>query len=310
MKPRVSIGLCVYNGQKFLPETLDSFLAQTYGDFELIICDNASTDGTGDIARRYAALDSRIRYHRNSTNIGLGRNHNRAFELAQGQYFKWAASDDCLCPAYLERCVAVLGSNPDVVLAYPKTIFINAEGRKLDIEDPGWNLRSEQVQERLRFCLYAGHWANAVVGVIRREALAQTRLFPTYPGGDFRVLTELSVLGKFYEVPEYLFQRRLHPGSSRQNRDNRRWILRYWQASEKAAWPFWSLSRDRFWVIWHTRLPFAQKVSLSKSLLQAMYWGHARLWDEFKEGCADVLAHWFRRNKGRAELECPPSPQP
>src|SRR5262249_38674640 len=90
----VSIGMAVYNGERYLPQTLDSLLAQTYSDFELIICDNCSIDGTEEICRSYVARDSRIHYYRNRTNIGVDRNFNLAFKLSRGKYFKWAADDD------------------------------------------------------------------------------------------------------------------------------------------------------------------------------------------------------------------------
>ena len=80
--PRLSIGLPVYNGENYLAESLDALLGQSYEDFELIISDNASTDGTADICRRYAKQDSRIRYVRQPRNIGCAPNHN--FVLAAG----------------------------------------------------------------------------------------------------------------------------------------------------------------------------------------------------------------------------------
>ena len=73
-RPPVTIGLPVYNGEKFLRQALDSLLGQTMGDFELIICDNASSDATGQICRAYARADRRVRYYRNATNIGAPRN--------------------------------------------------------------------------------------------------------------------------------------------------------------------------------------------------------------------------------------------
>ena len=96
--PRVSIGLPVYNGDNYLAETLDSILAQTFTDFELIISDNGSTDRTEAICRRYAAQDHRVRYVRNPSNLGAARNYKRAFELARGEYFKWNGHDDPLAP--------------------------------------------------------------------------------------------------------------------------------------------------------------------------------------------------------------------
>src|SRR5262245_34908562 len=123
-KPRVSIGLPVYNGQQFLEETLNSILAQTYTDFELIISDNASTDRTSEIARAYVAKDARVRYHRNENNLGVAGNYNGVFSLASGEYFKWAPADDTCLPNYLARCVEILDLDSTVVLAYPQTQFV------------------------------------------------------------------------------------------------------------------------------------------------------------------------------------------
>ena len=111
-KPRVSIGLPVYNAERFLEQALDGILAQTYIDFELVICDNASTDGTQAICQRYAALDPRIKYHRNPQNIGVSRNFNRAFELSCGEYFKWCCHDDIPAPTFLENVCGGLGFPP------------------------------------------------------------------------------------------------------------------------------------------------------------------------------------------------------
>src|SRR5688572_10868700 len=98
--PRVSIGLPVYNGENYLAEAIDSILAQTFEDFELIISDNASTDRTQEICEAYAAKDGRIRYYRSEVNKGSAWNFNRVFELARGEYFKWAAHDDYIAPEY------------------------------------------------------------------------------------------------------------------------------------------------------------------------------------------------------------------
>ena len=92
--PRLSVGLPVYNGENYLAESIEALLGQTYEDFELIISDNASTDSTADICRRYAKQDSRIRYIRQPRNIGLSPNHNFVLQEARGELFKWAAADD------------------------------------------------------------------------------------------------------------------------------------------------------------------------------------------------------------------------
>src|SRR3712207_6191103 len=110
--PKVSIGLPVYNGEKFIREAIDSILNQTFEDFELIISDNASTDETAAICQTYAAQDRRVRYFRNLENIGAAGNHNRVFEAASGKYFKWAAHDDLCGPNFVAECVNVLDRDP------------------------------------------------------------------------------------------------------------------------------------------------------------------------------------------------------
>src|SRR5207247_8787636 len=157
-KPRVSVGLPVYNGEKFLSEALDSIIAQSFEDLELIISSNASTDGTDEICRAYVARDKRIRYYRNETNIGVDGNFNRVFQLSSGEYFKWASADDICGPDLIAKCLRVLDSDSSVVLAYPKTRFIDEIGGLLDWNDPGWDLRSDDAVERMRYVIYSGHW--------------------------------------------------------------------------------------------------------------------------------------------------------
>jgi len=297
-KPRVSIGLTVYNGEQFLEETLDSFLAQTYSDFELIISDNASADRTAQISRDYVAMDGRIRHHRNEKNLGLAGNHNRVFALARGEYFKWAAADDLCRPNYLARCVEVLDSDPTVVLAYPRTRFIDATGKHLDIHDPGWDLRSDQPQERFCYVISSWHWMNAIVGLVRTSALEKTRLMPAYSGGDYRVLAELSLLGKIYEIPEVLFERRIHPGSTSQHEacgmnPDPKWLIRWWTGTEATvALPRWSLSLDYFRAIARSELPWRHKLSLTRSLLRQIRWQRAKLWEEASGALREFCLSW------------------
>src|SRR5438874_8869169 len=126
--PLLSVGLFVYNGERFLEETLHSILNQTFTDFELIISDNASTDRTGEIAEAYAEHDDRIRYYRSEKNMGAGWNVRRVYELATGKYFKQAAADDLVEPDFLRRCVEILESDPDYVVAYPTTKEVDENG--------------------------------------------------------------------------------------------------------------------------------------------------------------------------------------
>ena len=107
-RPKISVGMPVYNGEPYLGISIESILAQTFGDFELIISDNASTDHTEEICRDFASKDDRIIYSRNEENIGAAGNYNRLVDMASADYFRWSNADDVFAPELHERCVAVL----------------------------------------------------------------------------------------------------------------------------------------------------------------------------------------------------------
>jgi glycosyltransferase involved in cell wall biosynthesis len=268
--PRVSIGLPVYNGERFLADTLESLLAQTFEDFELILADNASTDATADICRRYAALDSRVRYVRNRSNIGVYRNCNSVFKHSRGEYFKLACADDLCEPMLLARCVQVLNADPTVVATYPRTRFIDQDGNDLGIRDPGWHLMSDLPQERLRYVIVSGHWVNLFFGLTRSKDLAETRLFPLYVGGDCRLLGELSLRGKFFEIPEYLFFRRIHAQAASQNRGVDWHSLFFKGRHGHVELPFWHICLDHCRTIVCSPLSGRDKVSCLGTIVARM----------------------------------------
>lgn len=216
-QPRVSIGMPVYNGAVYLKQALDSLLAQTFTDFEMIISDNGSTDETEEICRAYAAQDSRIRYYRNSQNLGAGWNFNRVLELANSEYFRWACYDDICAPELLQQSVDVLDRNPAVVLCYPKTVIINERGQQVEKYGDGFDLRSpkpEQRFEQYHQLVRYGHGCHPIFGLIRTATLKQTARMGSYPSSDLVLLGELVLHGEFSEIPQELFFKRDHPKTS------------------------------------------------------------------------------------------------
>ncbi len=211
--PKLSIGLPVYNGEKFLAAALDSLLTQTFADFELIISDNASTDNTEAICRSYAAQDSRIRYYRNHTNLGCSSNFNRVLELAEGEYFKWAAYDDLHAPEFLSKCVAVLDHNPSFVLCHSQVYLIDEKGDFLQSYNIKLNTDSEKPHKRFHELL-SKHLCYQMYGVIRTSVLRKVPPMGSYGTADGILLLRIGLLGAFYEIPEYLFFARSHPGQS------------------------------------------------------------------------------------------------
>lgn len=211
----VSIGLPVYNSAKYLKFQLDSLLAQTYSNFEIVISDNASNDQTEQICRDYAANDSRIRYYRNQRNIGAPMNHNRVFKLSSGEFFKWAAYDDLHAPTYLEKCMSVLNKDSSIILCHSRTGRINELGELVGRYHgaPNNRLISGKPYERFGvfMSLYFPCWD--LFGVIRRTYLEKTPLQRSFVGSDRNLLAEITLMGKTYELPETLFFGRDHSGS-------------------------------------------------------------------------------------------------
>jgi len=209
--PCVSIGLPVFNGGKYLAETLESILRQTFSDFMLIISDNASTDNTEEICCKYATQDFRIHYSRNTSNIGAAKNFNKVFELSSSKYFKWAAHDDLYAPEYLERCVEVLDNRSSVVVCHTKSIYINEDGEEYRDWDDLLDFRSLEAHKRFHdyISLPIPRW-NAIFGLIRVSVLKKTPLIGSYVLSDQVLLGELTLHGEIYRVPASLFFRRDH----------------------------------------------------------------------------------------------------
>jgi glycosyltransferase involved in cell wall biosynthesis len=222
------MGLPVRNGIPHLKEALDALLAQTFGDFEIVISDNASDDGTQDLCEDYAKRDARIRYFRNEENIGLIKNYNRVFDLSQATYFKWVAHDDLHEPRYLEACLPPIQSDALVSVSHCNTVLVDDAGRPLPydaalnscydaVNDCRWYLDDPRCatrgtpSRRFRDVLAGQIMCGPVYGLMRKEFLTHTGLNQAFFGSDKLLLAELALIGRFHIVPENLFKKRMHP---------------------------------------------------------------------------------------------------
>ena len=190
--PRLSIGLPVYNGEDFLAESLDSLLGQTYEDFELIISDNASTDGTADICRGYAKQDSRIRYIRQPRNLGCAPNHNVLVQYARGDLFKWVSHDDLYGRELIERAIEALDEYPQVVLANCWTAMIDSSRTVTKAVRYTLDTESPRAPERFRSMLFE-KGGDDDGGVIRMEVLRRIRPYDSYYHSDRTQVTEMEL---------------------------------------------------------------------------------------------------------------------
>jgi glycosyltransferase involved in cell wall biosynthesis len=206
---RVTIGLPVRNGGEFFAEALDSLLGQTYADFELLISDNASTDGTADLCRRYAERDTRIRYIRQPTNIGLIGNTNFVMRNGTGEFFKLAAHDDLYGRDLLKRCIEALDAHPELVAAHCWEARIDAGGAVIEAMSYPVAVDRPRAPDRFRSMLFDG-WDDYTYAVMRTKVLKAMHPHGSYHLADRTFSAELSLYGPFYQVPEWLYFRREH----------------------------------------------------------------------------------------------------
>jgi glycosyltransferase involved in cell wall biosynthesis len=278
----VSFALPVYNGERHLAATLDSLLAQEFDDFELLISDNGSTDGTPDLVRAYAERESRIVFERHDVNRGAIWNYNHLVARARGRYLKWCGHDDLCAPAYLSRCVAELDGS-DAVVAYPRTVLIDDVGGVKRQYDDGLDLREAEPHVRVRKCLRHLGLANAVFGLIRLDVLRATPLFGAYNDSDLVLILDLALAGKIHEIDAALFMRRIHAGQAYQANTTPLAVRRWFDPSSRARFV---LPRSRRFVeaaraIARAHLPWGERLRCEAELVRV--WGPSHLYHGARE---------------------------
>lgn len=196
--PKVSIGMPVYNGEKYVREALDSLLAQTFTDFELIISDNGSTDGSSEVLRAVAARDGRISYFRQDHPIRAYDNFRFVLEQARGEYFMWAAHDDQWDSDFVAKLVEALEQHRDAVLAFGDLNIVTPEDEKgrvvpfhFETLAMGWPARLLKLSRLQCYYIY-GVWRAKV---IRRVPYAYCAWWPDLP-----MMLAAAVLGTFVHV--------------------------------------------------------------------------------------------------------------
>lgn len=266
--PKLSVGMPVYNGERFVGRAIEAYLGQTFGDFDLVVCDNASTDGTEAVCRAYAGRDPRVRYLRNEANLGAAPNFNKTFEVARPTaYFKWTGADDEYAPTYLARCVEQLDRDPTVVLAHTAARVIDADGQTIPVvggpgeaatgesshagdghalrwsdlyDRPDRRLGSFSAAERFHEVVVGTRRCMEIWGVMRRAPLTRTPLHGSYYGSDKVLLTYLALAGRFALIDEPLYYRRHHQDSSdsiKSVKDREAWMDTRRAAARKTANP-------------------------------------------------------------------------
>lgn len=259
----------VHNGEEYLTEALDSLLAQTFTDFELIVSDNRSDDATGDICREYAARDARIRYLRSSVNRGAAWNHNKVIQAARGELFKLACHDDVCAPAMIERCVKALDENPDATIAWPRSMMMmRADMRTLQEYTSDMTLSSPLAAVRFGDLIDEAPPSFPLFGIIRMEALTKTPLFEPYKASDRVLLARLALLGPIVQVPEVLFYYRWHDHNASRLMSDPAAFLRWWDPAKGGgrAYPETRLLYEYVRSLWLLRLSLKERRECAREI--------------------------------------------
>ena len=268
--PAVTIGLPVFNGENYLEAAIETILAQDFGDFELLISDNASTDGTAAICRRYEETDERVRYLGQAENLGAARNFNLLVEEAQGRYFKWASHDDELAPSYLRRCVELLDDDPRCVLATTGLEMIDESGNVLrtyhDTNDD--LLEADRPPDRLRELARIDYACFDVFGLMRTDVLRRTDLIDTFITADRSLLVDFGLHGTIRRVDDPLFRPREHSERSTRalaTRDRGYW----WNAGRSRGinLPHWQLWLAYWRIVARSPISTGEKLVCARHLL-------------------------------------------
>jgi glycosyltransferase involved in cell wall biosynthesis len=210
--PLVSIGMPVYNGEKYLRGAIESLLSQSYTNLELIISDDASTDHTPDICKEYASKDNRVRYYREDKNRGITWNFSRVLELSKGKYFMWAAQDDLREKDFIEKCLLVLEGDPEISLCASRVIYISPDGSEAGRKEIALSTKGMGVAQRIKSFLKGRGNDPVFYGLIRRSALEGMSL-ENLMGQDYLFVFRLLLKGHIETVPFYLFKKRTGGGS-------------------------------------------------------------------------------------------------
>ena len=269
--PLVTIGMPIYNEERFLERTLDSLCAQSYENIQILISDNASTDNTGDIGSRVADADGRIRYVRANENIGAAANFRRVLDMAEGKYFMWAAGHDEWSEDLIAESVATLESNETASIAFATSFWIDESGKRDDRDTDYPDTRTMSLFTRF-FTVFWGNM-HPVLGVIRLESLRRTRSIQTFVGADLVLLSELILMGDFVHAANAWWNRRdVRSKENHGERMKRYTGEEYGQAKSSLdrRFPLLRLPLALMSTVWNARISRFQKTLLMFALLPVL----------------------------------------
>jgi len=297
--PRLTVGLPVYNGERYIDETLRALRSQSFDDFVLFVADNASTDGTRDVVEAHMAEDDRIVLDVAERNQGAAFNWNRCYLQSTTEYFTWACADDVPLADKFARCIELLDAEgPDTVLAYPATELIDDDGVITGPYDDMGTIGGVRPSHRFLRIVRDLHLVHPLFGVMRTDTLASTRGCGAYSRADTVLLGELAMRGRFGFVDEVLFQRRIHEASAMAGSDAS--VATHYTGSAEAGprYPFSRLLRGHLGAVASAPIPVVDRLRCAWALT---HWRYRRqIPRELRSGARRTAGRLRARGRRRA----------
>ena len=271
-QPLVSIGMPIFNEERFLEGSLESLRRQDYPNIEILVSDNASTDGTGEIARRIANADPRVSYQRCDENIGVAANFRYVQENASGRYFMWAAGHDEWSEDLVTQSVAALEANRDAAIAFATSHWIDEAGERIESRNTDY----EDTRGKSVFMKYFSvMWGNMhpVLGLIRKDYLNRTSSVQNFAGADLALLAELILMGDFVHAPGASWNRRdVRARETHGDRMQRYTNKEYGQATGAVdkRFPLLRLPFALLRGVWRSQISWPQRTAILAALLPVM----------------------------------------
>ncbi len=270
-QPLVTIGMPIYNEDRFLAHALESLLNQDYRNIRILIADNASTDGTKEIGLRAASEDERVEYACADHNIGAAANFRHVQSMATGKYFMWAAGHDEWSENLISESVARLESNESAAIAFATSYWIDETGKRSERVAGYSDTRGMDPMARF-FTVFWGNM-HPVLGVLRLDYLRRTRGMQSFAGADLVLLSDLVLMGDFVHVPDAWWNRReIRARESHRERMQRYTSKEYGQANSwlDRWFPLLRLPIGLMRVVWSARISWIERLCLLFGLVPSL----------------------------------------
>ena len=264
----VTIGIPVYNEEKYLERTIQSAINQELKDIDIVISDNASTDKSVEIIKKYCAVDKRIKPIYKERNTGPIANWHSLLENTTTKYFVTLGAHDLFLPHYIGEAVAFLESHPDFVMAYPKAILIDGNDQEMgpsdsDIDTTGLTIRRRMIKTAANLS-----WCTCIYGVFRTDIL---RILPTLQirGGDHLILFAAAYHGQIHFMQKLGILRREWRQETPEMVEKRRIKAGNYDETESRLFNSWAVMAVEhvMFVLKRTCLPLFHKITLAFSVV-------------------------------------------